>query len=169
MIQLKEQYTCIEFCLKLGKNATETFKMLIVAFGEQLMQTTQVFMRFSKFKSSVTSAGDANTQDVHWSRKQTKSVSSEGHSPQTLSNKSTTKVSVKVLTSWKLVLIRSERCERQSACVSDCCLIRARPAKQQKENHVDKYKDLPCPLRSPHLVPCLLFLQTKNSSTGKEV
>jgi len=46
MIELKEQYACIKFCLKLGKFATETFKMLIVAFGEQLMQTTQVFMWF---------------------------------------------------------------------------------------------------------------------------
>jgi hypothetical protein len=77
MIQLKEQYACIKFCLKLGKFATETFKMLIVAFGEQLMQRTQVFMWFSKFKSSVTSAEDTNTQDVHWCRKQTKSVSKD--------------------------------------------------------------------------------------------
>jgi hypothetical protein len=55
------------------------------------MRTTQVFMWVSKFKSGVTSAEDANTPaDVHWCRKQTKSVSSEGHSPQKLSNKSAT-------------------------------------------------------------------------------
>jgi hypothetical protein len=112
MIQSKEQYACIKFCLKLGKFATETFKMLIVAFGEQLMQTTQVFMWVSKFKSSVSSAEDANTLDVHWCRKQTQSVSREGQSPQKLSNKSATSLSVKLLTCWKIILIRLEHCER---------------------------------------------------------
>jgi hypothetical protein len=72
MIELKEQCACIKFYLKLHIIAKETFKMLIVAFGEQLMQRTQVFIWFSKFISSVTSAEDANTQDVHWCRKQTK-------------------------------------------------------------------------------------------------
>jgi len=92
------------------------------------MQRTQVFMWVSKLKSSVTFAEDANTQDVHWCRKQTKSVSSEGHSPQKLSNKSATSLSEKLLACWELILIRSEHCEQQSACVSDCCQICALPA-----------------------------------------
>jgi hypothetical protein len=35
MADLKEQHVCIIFLFKLEKNATETFKMLKVCFGEQ--------------------------------------------------------------------------------------------------------------------------------------
>ena len=39
----------------------ETFDMLNVAFGEQTMGITQVFLKwFSEFKSSVTSAEDTD-------------------------------------------------------------------------------------------------------------
>jgi hypothetical protein len=50
---------CIKFYFKLGKDATETFKMLKACFGEQTMGRTQVFEWFSNFKSGVTSAEDA--------------------------------------------------------------------------------------------------------------
>jgi hypothetical protein len=42
-----------------GKNGTETFKMLKVTFGDLTVGRTQVFEWFSKFKSGATSVEDA--------------------------------------------------------------------------------------------------------------
>jgi hypothetical protein len=58
MADLKEQHVCIKFCFKQGTNDTETFKMLKVCFGKQIVGRTQVFEWFSKFKNSVSSAED---------------------------------------------------------------------------------------------------------------
>jgi hypothetical protein len=41
------------------KNAIGTFKILDVAFGEQIMARTQVFECFSKFNSGVTAVDEA--------------------------------------------------------------------------------------------------------------
>jgi hypothetical protein len=56
MIDMKEQYACVKFCVKLRKKGTEVFSMFKVAFGGQTVGRTQVFWGFSKFKSCVTCA-----------------------------------------------------------------------------------------------------------------
>jgi hypothetical protein len=35
MIDMKEQYACVKFCVKLRKKDTEIFSMFKAAFGEQ--------------------------------------------------------------------------------------------------------------------------------------
>ena len=45
-----EQRTCINFCFKIGKPATETYKLLQQAYGEDAMGRTQVFDWFRRFK-----------------------------------------------------------------------------------------------------------------------
>jgi hypothetical protein len=47
------------------KNATETFEMLKVGFGDQTMRRNQTFEWLSKFKSSVTCAEMMNAQNIH--------------------------------------------------------------------------------------------------------
>ena len=52
---LEERYT-IKFCFKLGKNATETYGMLQIAFGPSCMNRTSVFewhKRFNEGRESV--------------------------------------------------------------------------------------------------------------------
>jgi hypothetical protein len=41
---------CVKFCFKLGKTATETWKMLQQAFGDECMSQTQCFEWYSRFK-----------------------------------------------------------------------------------------------------------------------
>jgi len=55
----KEQHVCIKFYFKLGRSSTETSETLKVPSGEQTVGRTQVFDWFSKFRSCVTSAEDA--------------------------------------------------------------------------------------------------------------
>jgi hypothetical protein len=43
MKNLKEQRVCVKFCLKFEKTATETWKMLQQAFGDECMSRTQCF------------------------------------------------------------------------------------------------------------------------------
>ena len=43
MVDFREQRTCIKFCFKLGKTATEYYEMLKTAFGEQAMGCSQIF------------------------------------------------------------------------------------------------------------------------------
>ena len=52
--QRKEHMSESQFASN-GKNAIETFEMVVVAFGEQTKERTQVFKCFSKFKTCVTS------------------------------------------------------------------------------------------------------------------
>ena len=49
---LEEWYT-IEFCFKLGKNVTETYRMLQIAFGPSCMNRASVFERFKEGRESV--------------------------------------------------------------------------------------------------------------------
>jgi hypothetical protein len=58
MDALKEQRVCIKFCQKLGKTATETYKMLQQAFGETALSRSKIFERYSRFKNGRTSIDD---------------------------------------------------------------------------------------------------------------
>jgi len=44
MDAFKEQHMCIKFCLKLVKTATETLEVKEVAFREETVGRTQVFL-----------------------------------------------------------------------------------------------------------------------------
>ena len=54
---LEEQYT-IKFCFKLGKNATEMYRMLQTAFGASCMNRASVFEWHKRFKEGRESVRD---------------------------------------------------------------------------------------------------------------
>jgi len=54
MKNLEEQRVCVKFCFKLGKTATETWKMLQQAFEDDCMSRTQCFEWYSRFKTGRT-------------------------------------------------------------------------------------------------------------------
>ena len=54
---LEERYE-IQFCFKLGKNATETYGMVQTAFGPSYMNRTSVFEWYKRFKEGRESVGD---------------------------------------------------------------------------------------------------------------
>jgi len=58
MADFREQSSCIKFCFKLGKTATECYEMLKTAYGEQAMGRSQKFEWFSRFKAVRTSTDD---------------------------------------------------------------------------------------------------------------
>jgi len=58
MADFREQRTCIKFCFKLEKSATECYEMLETAFGEQAMGCSQTCQWFSRFKVGRTSTDD---------------------------------------------------------------------------------------------------------------
>jgi len=58
MDQRKEQRVAIQFCVNLGKSATETFKMIQQSFGDQSLGRTQVFQWHTLFKTGRTSFDD---------------------------------------------------------------------------------------------------------------
>ena len=51
---LKERYA-IKFCFKLGRNATETYRMLQTAFRPSCMNRASVFERYKRFKEGTES------------------------------------------------------------------------------------------------------------------
>jgi len=55
MCESTEQRICIKFCFKIGKTATETYKLLQQAYGEDAMGRTQMFDWFRRFKEGRTS------------------------------------------------------------------------------------------------------------------
>ena len=55
---VKEQRTCIKFCFKLNKTATETHQMLKEAFGEQDLSQARTFEWFKHFKDGRESVED---------------------------------------------------------------------------------------------------------------
>ena len=64
-----EQCICIKFCFKIGKTATETYKLLQQAYGEDAMSHTQVFDWFRQFKECRTSIeSDARSGRLSTSR-----------------------------------------------------------------------------------------------------
>ena len=54
---LEERYA-IKFCFKLGKNATETYRMLQTAFGASWMNRASVFDWHKRFKEDRESVWD---------------------------------------------------------------------------------------------------------------
>ena len=54
---LEERYA-IKFCFKLGKNATETYGMLLTAFGPSCMNQASVFEWHKRFKEGSESVRD---------------------------------------------------------------------------------------------------------------
>ena len=54
---LEERYT-IKFCFKLGKNATETYGMLLTAFGASCINRALVFEWHRRFKEGRESVRD---------------------------------------------------------------------------------------------------------------
>ena len=50
MCESTEQRIYIKFCLNIGKTATETYQLLLQAYGEDAMGRTQVFDWFRRFK-----------------------------------------------------------------------------------------------------------------------
>ena len=54
---LEERYA-IEFCFKLGKNATETYGVLQTAFGPPCMNRAWVFVCHKRFKEGMESVRD---------------------------------------------------------------------------------------------------------------
>ena len=54
---LEERYA-IEFCFKLGKDATETYGMLLTAFRPSCMNRTSVFESHKRFKEGRESVRD---------------------------------------------------------------------------------------------------------------
>jgi len=68
-----EERVCVKFCFKLGKTATETWKMLQQAFGDKCMSRTQCFEWYSHFKTGRPSIDEdlrsgrpsTSTDEVH--------------------------------------------------------------------------------------------------------
>ena len=63
---LEERYA-IKFCFKLGKNATETYGMLQIAFGPYSMNQASVFEWHKKFKEGKESMRD---DERYWRSKE---------------------------------------------------------------------------------------------------
>ncbi|UYV63396.1 hypothetical protein LAZ67_2003952 [Cordylochernes scorpioides] len=55
---IEKQRVCIEFCLKLGKTASESFQMLKQAFKEDALSQSRTFEWFARFKAGRTSVKD---------------------------------------------------------------------------------------------------------------
>ena len=62
---LEERYA-IKFCFKLGKNATEIYGMLQIAFGSSCMNRTWVFERHKRFKEGRESVRDDERCGRSW-------------------------------------------------------------------------------------------------------
>jgi len=58
MSEINEQRVCIKFCLKLGKNATETYTMIKTAFGDDSLSRSVIFEWFKRFKDGRQSTKD---------------------------------------------------------------------------------------------------------------
>ncbi|KAE9541769.1 hypothetical protein AGLY_003760 [Aphis glycines] len=54
MSENTEQRVYIKFCYKLGKTATETYQMLMLAYGVETMSRARVFEWFKRFKKGRT-------------------------------------------------------------------------------------------------------------------
>lgn len=58
MADLCEQRVVVKFSFLLGKTGTETLEMLKTAYKDDALKKTQVFERFSRFKSGKMSIDD---------------------------------------------------------------------------------------------------------------
>jgi hypothetical protein len=69
----RSKSVCVKCCFRLGKTATEKWKMLQQAFGDKCMSRTQCFERYRRFKTGRTSIDEdprsgrvsISTEDVH--------------------------------------------------------------------------------------------------------
>ena len=50
MDEIHEQRICLKFCFKIGKTATESYKLLQQAFGDNAIKQTTAFEWIKKFK-----------------------------------------------------------------------------------------------------------------------
>ena len=57
MADMKEQHACIKFCFTMGRNAMGKYELLYL-LGKWAVGRTQVFVLFSKIKSSVSVEDD---------------------------------------------------------------------------------------------------------------
>ncbi|XP_025405831.1 protein GVQW3-like [Sipha flava] len=58
MDNISEQRACIKFCFKIGKNATETFELIKLAFGDITLSRCVTFDWFKRFKEGRISIED---------------------------------------------------------------------------------------------------------------
>lgn len=58
MDNITEQRACIKFCFKIGKNATETFELIKLAFGDVSLSRCVIFDWFKRFKEGRISIED---------------------------------------------------------------------------------------------------------------
>jgi len=58
MDNITEQRACIKFCFKIGKNATETFELIKLAFGDVSFSRCVTFDWFKRFKEGRISIED---------------------------------------------------------------------------------------------------------------
>ena len=58
MDEIHEQRICLKFCFKIGKTATESYKLLQQAFGDNAIKQTTAFEWFKKFKDGRQSVLD---------------------------------------------------------------------------------------------------------------
>ena len=53
-----EQRICVKLCVKIAKSVTETFEMMKIVFGEEVMCRTQTYEWWKCFKEGRTSVDD---------------------------------------------------------------------------------------------------------------
>lgn len=58
MDEKSEQRTCVKFCFKTGKTASETYELLKTAFGDKCLSRSNVFIWFNRFKNGRESVED---------------------------------------------------------------------------------------------------------------
>ena len=58
MSEINEQRVCIKFCLKLGKNATETYTIIKTGFVDNSLSRSVTFEWFKRFKDGRQSTKD---------------------------------------------------------------------------------------------------------------
>ncbi|XP_015367479.1 PREDICTED: putative uncharacterized protein FLJ37770, partial [Diuraphis noxia] len=58
MDNISEQRACIKFCFKIGKNATESFELIKLAFGDIALSRCVTFDWFKRFKEGRISIED---------------------------------------------------------------------------------------------------------------
>ena len=58
MSEEQEQRVYIKFCVKLGRNGTETFEILRTAFDEQCLNRARIFEWHKRFKEGRDSVDD---------------------------------------------------------------------------------------------------------------
>jgi len=58
MAEVDEQRVCIKFCVRWGKTGSETFEILMQAFGDSCMSRSRTFEWFGRFMNGRTSTAN---------------------------------------------------------------------------------------------------------------